>query len=415
MPTDRRRLTFLLIALLGVAFILRAPLTAVPPALEALAADLGLSPVGAGMVTTLPLICFGVFAFLAPPLTRRLGRERTLVLACAIVVVGLALRLVVTTPMFFLGTVTAGLGIAVGNVVIPAIVRARFAGRLALSMGLYTVMIQISGSAGAFLTAPLVDGAGWGWSAAIGLWLAPAALALIAWTVASRRLTSATPSGHGGHEVATPLGVVARRLMTWGVVLAMGLQALVYYTLLTWLPVQLVGAGWSVSAAGVLLGVYNVVGIPGSFLGPQLVGSRHRGWWIVAVAAAYVAGILLVLSGEGAGAVVGVLVAGLCQGFTLSAALTMIAHQRVPSDVPAVSALAQGLGYLLAAIGPVAAGALYGATRSFAAPDAMLVSALVLWAAVCLAVVRPRRRGHGHTLASAMDPAEAAGLNRRRG
>lgn len=386
------RLARLLAALLLVTLVVRAPITAVPPVLSSIAQELALTPVAAGLVTTLPLLCFGVFAFLTPLLTAWVGRERTLGLALAVVVVGLVVRLFVSVPSFFAGTLLIGLGIAVGNVVIPAIVRSRFAARLALVMGLYTVMIQVSGTGGAFLTVPLVKGAGWPWPWAIGLWLAPAALALVVWTIAATRIAHDEPLRDAGPRAVgtTPLGVVARRLLPWGVVGVMGLQSLVYYSVLTWLPAQLVRQGFSVAAAGALLGTFNVAGVPGSFLGARLLASPRRGQWVALLAAAGVAGLALI--GTAAAPIPGVLLLGACQGFNLAVALTTIAHQHDPADVPATSALGQGFGYLLAACGPVTVGALYAATGSFAVPDAVLASILAVWGALTIAVVRAEAR-----------------------
>ena len=378
----------LLVALLLVTLPLRAPITAVPPALGQIIEDLSLGPVQAGLATTLPLLCFGVFAFVTPWFTARLGRERTLGVALAILAVGLAVRLVATVPAFFGGALLMGVGVAVANVVIPAVVRARLPHRLALTMGLYTVMLIISGSGGAFVTPLLMGGAGWSWPAAIGVWLLPTLVGLAVWALVARAPTlPATASAKDTHHSATtPLSTIVRRPLAWAVTAVMGAQSLVFYTLLTWLPTQLIGQGWSVADAGWGLAVANILGLPGSFLGPRLLGARHRTALLVGVASGYAVGLVLIATG--AGAVPGLVLVGLGQGATLAVALTAIAHQRDHADVPATSALAQGVGYLISASGPVLAGWLFAVTGGFVILDAVLIVVLAVWAGCTIWVAR---------------------------
>lgn len=387
-PTRTRLAVGLLAALLAATFVIRAPITSVPPVLDAISADLHLSPVGAGLVTTLPLICFGVFAFVTPLLVARVGGERTLSLAVIAIALGIAARLVVHSSMFFAGALLIGLGIAIANVVIPAIARARFSGSLAKVMGLYTVMIQISGAAGAFLTHPLLAATGWGWPGVLALWLVPTGIALVWWAVASGRHTRIA---FASPRTTSRLRDVVRRPQAWGVAVVMGLQSLLFYTLVNWLPTWLHQGGWSADAAGLALGSLNLLGMPGGLVGARILTSRRRTPIIGAVVVVYVVALgLLLLGGWPAG--VGVVLAGLCQGPILAIALSAIAHQPDPLDVPAVSALAQGVGYLVAALGPVVVGALYGATSGFTAAAVALGLCVVVWGVVTVATTRSLAR-----------------------
>ena len=218
----------LLAALLLDTFVIRGPITSVPPALSLVRDDLSLSATAAGLVTTLPVLCFGVFACVTPLLAARVGIERTLGVALAAIGVGLAVRLVHAAEPFFAGTLLIGLAIAMANVVIPAIARAHFARSLSKVMGRYTVMIQVSGATGAFLTRPLVDGAGWSWTWAIGIWLVPAVLMLVVWVLAAR---GAAPDRVQPRAAVTRMRTVLNRPITWGIVLVMGLQSLVFFSL----------------------------------------------------------------------------------------------------------------------------------------------------------------------------------------
>lgn len=377
-----------LAGVLTVALIMRAPITGVPPALPVLTGALGLGPVGAGLVTTLPLICFGVFAFATPPLAARFGGERTLWLAVVVLLAGQLLRPTGGTGAFFAGTLLLGIGIAVANVIVPAIARARFAHRLAPVMGGYAVTINLSGAAGAFATAPLL-GAGWTWQWAVGVWVFPTLAALALWTaaiavirrhdgrVSSRR---APPSG---------LGLIVRRPLAWLIALVMGLQSLAFYSLVAWIPLIVVDHGGSTQAGGLAAGLFSLLGMPGSYLGPWLTSARRPGVAFGGLGVVFAAGLTMLL--HPGLALAGAAVCGLCQGFTLAAALTFIAHQRRPEDVPAVSTLAQGAGYLLAAAGPVLLGGLLGATGSFTAGIAVLLATVAVVCGVAVVVARAER------------------------
>lgn len=378
-PPPRRRPIragwLLAAAVLLVSLLLRAPISSVPPALAEISATLALTPTVAGMATALPLICFGVFAFITPLLAARVGHELTLWVAVALIVVGIGLRSVVSVGTFFGGITLIGLGIAIGNVIIPAIIRARFPLRVALMMALYSLGLQVSAALGAASTEPLLA-IGWQWPRALLIWLVPAVATAVVWTLATVAVLRRDGGAHARRR-ATGLGQVSRRLVTWVICVFMGLQSLSFYALLTWIPQLLVDRGFSTGQAAVLLTVFSLLGMPGSFLGPRMA-SGGRGWIaIVAVFGLNIAGVLLLLFGGGL-TVAGIVICGLCQGVMLAVALTFIAQQRDPSDVAAVSAMAQGIGYGLAAAGPLALGALYSATGDWVWPILLLAAALAL-------------------------------------
>lgn len=359
----------LIVAVLAVAAVQRAPITSVPPLLPTLEADLGLTPTLAGATTSLPLVCFGVFAFATPFLIVRLGLERTMYAALLPLLVGLVLRSGGDAPAFFVGLVLVGSGIAVGNVLVPALIRARFPLKVAALMGAYTAMLQVSGAVGAATATPLYELFAGSWRLSLGVWALLAAAVLLLWIGADRRVRAPArttpPAG---------LGLVVRRRLTWGITVFMGLQSLTFYTVLTWLPSQLGAAGLSPHAAGSLTGLFNILGLPGAFIAPRFATSRHATATVVGTFAAQAVGILLLLS-DSLGAILGTVLCGLAQGSGFALALTFVADQRDHGDVPAVSALAQGVGYLLAAVGPILVGGLYaGSGGRWLAPNLVLVA-----------------------------------------
>ncbi len=361
-------------AVLAVAALLRAPITSVPPALPSLRADLHLGPALAGATTSLPLMCFGIFAFTAPFVVRRLGLERTMLALLVPMTLGIAVRSTGGAALFFVGTVLVGVGIAVGNVLVPSFIRYRFPAQVALLMGLYTAVLQLSGAAGSALTAPLEVDLGWGWAPALLVWAVPAAAVLAWWAVLVHR---APPRQTGTLTPPSGFATVARAPLTWLITAFMGLQSLVFYSIATWLPDQLMAQGWSASVAGVVLGLLSLLGLPGAFLAPHHATSGHAPAWIAGVFGAQIVGVLCLQLGP-APAVVGALVCGVAQGGAFSTALTFIADQPRSADVPALSAIAQGTGYVLAAAGPVVVGAIYGAAGTWVTPNLALVGVLVV-------------------------------------
>lgn len=378
-----------LVGIVGVALMLRAPVSNVPPALATIAADLSLSPAVAGLATTLPLVCFGAFAFLAPPVSARVGPVTTMALATIVLCLGLAVRSVPTAATFFLGVTLVGIAIAVGNVIAPAVVRADFPHKVAVMMAVYSLGLQVSAGAGAATTGPLLFGQGWAWPAAIGVWLAPAVAVAAVWLAVALRSRRADT---GSLPPPSTLRRVARYPLTWGIAAFFGLQSLTFYSLLTWIPTQLTDHGISAATAGTLLAVFSMLGVPGSFLGPAIIDGRRGALWLVLVFASFLTGVLL-LTVSPAAAVVGTLVSGLSQGVALAVALSLIAHQADPADVPAASAIAQGVGYTLAAIGPVLIGALYATTGGWVIPDLVLATGIVCAATAAVFSLRARRRG----------------------
>ncbi|OYO20254.1 MFS transporter [Enemella evansiae] len=383
---------WVLFGLLAVALLLRAPITGVPPVLRQLSETLQLSPAQAGLVSTLPLLCFGVFAFLTPLLAARFGLESTLWAAGALIVIGIVVRWWITVPTFFGGTLIIGLGIAIGNVVVPALARPWFAHRLPLVMGLYSVMLQLGGAAGPFTTSTLV-GAGVDWSVAIGVWLWPGLIALLLWTFVSLRVRRDPAAGE--HRAAVPTGLLPllRRPLVWLITFVMGTQSLVFYTMLTWLPSIFQRAGLSEHAAGLLLSAYSLLGLPGALLAGWFVGHRHAVRNLIAICTVYLCALLLLAAGTLPTVLLGAVVGGISQGVLLPIALTFIAHQPRPADVPGASAIAQGGGYLYAAAGPVLLGWLYSATGGFTAGLFVLVGLMVLFAVAGVFVSRAQQPG----------------------
>jgi CP family cyanate transporter-like MFS transporter len=217
----------------------------------------------------LPVLCFGVFAAAAPRLARRAGIEMTLLVVVTAVAIGLAVRVLEGPVLLFVGTVVAGGAIAIGNVLVPPLVKRDFPDRTGLMMGVYTMTVSGSAAVAAGLTVPLGAVVGLGWRGALAVWLVPAVLAAVVWLPRARAHT---------HTAEPSTGRSLRRsALAWQVTIYFGLQSLSYYAVLAWLPSIYRDHGFGASAAGVLLSVAGLVQIPVALLVPALAGrSRNQ-------------------------------------------------------------------------------------------------------------------------------------------
>src|SRR5215207_2534733 len=366
----------LVAAIVAVALNQRPAVVAVAPVLGELRSDTGLSSALAGLLTTLPVLCFGAFAPLAPRLARRIGLETAVGVSLGLLAAGIALRLLTPVALLFAGSLLAGAAIALANVLLPAYVKREFR-RPGAVMGLYSASLNIGAAAGAALTLPLAGALGVDWRWALGTWLVLALAALALWlpvagTGRDRRTNAPLPEGQGSWSLLRqPLG---RQVAAY-----IGLQSVQFYSVAAWLPTLLADAGVPASEGGLLLGLANLVGAAGALLAPAQAGRmRTQRPLVVAVALAYAVGLGGLLVDPGGATLPWVAAFGLAQGGGFALALTLIVLR---SPTPLVAArlggVAQCLGYLLAALGPLVLGALYDLSGGWGWPLAVLLACLV--------------------------------------
>jgi CP family cyanate transporter-like MFS transporter len=361
---------------------LRVAVASVPPLVDELQRELGLSATAAGVLTAAPVLCFGLLAPAAPVLARRLGGERALLLALLPILVGVAGRAAGSAFALFAGTVLAGAGIAVANVLVPSVVKGRFDRGAGIVTGLYVAALTGGAALAAGLTVPLAGEVGW--QGALAAWSIPAALALVVLGVGVGRPTVVRARPRALR------GLLGDRV-AWQVTLYMGLQSLVFYAGLAWLPPILQDAGFSAATAGTLLAVFALGGIPTSLLVP-MVATRLPDQRLLAlsVTALEAAAVLGLLAAPGA-AIAWVTLFALGQGGAIALALTlMVLRAPDPGRAAELSGMAQTLGYSLAALGPVAVGALHDWSDGWRVPLTVLLVLTVPLAAVGVGAGRDR-------------------------
>jgi CP family cyanate transporter-like MFS transporter len=372
----------------GVALNLRPAIAAVPPVLDAIQRDLGLSATAAGLLTALPVVCMGAFAPAGAALARRVGQEAAVSCALALVAAGTLVRgLGASAVNLYGGTLVCGIGIAMGGVLLPRVVKAWFPSRPGAVTGLYTAGLVTGAMLASAATVPLMEAFGVGWPAAIAAWGLLALAALAVWVPATRRLRTAAELAPRPARLPWGSGVA------WRVTLYMGSQSLLYYAALTWLSPLYLDAGWEAGRAGLLLGVFSVTQIFSALAVPALADRTgdHRPWvaLCVGLATAMLAAIGLAPT---AAPWLWAALLGLGVGGMFALALTLLVKLAAsPAAAARLSGMALLVGYLLAATGPVLAGAVYDVVGSYQAP--FLVLAGIGVATLALGVsVRPSDR-----------------------
>ncbi|MBB4685243.1 CynX/NimT family MFS transporter [Amycolatopsis jiangsuensis] len=362
----------LAIAVVLTAMNLRPAITSVGPLLAEMREGLGASALWASVLTTLPGLCFAGAGLAAPVLSRRFGIGTAIGSALAVLAAGLVVRVLDGPYVVLGGTLVATAGIALINVLIPVVIKDSFPARVGLMTGVYTAALQGGGAAGSALSPPLETALG-GWRAALGSWAVLAVIALAAWFLAARgtgRAPRPTAGGAGGRSLL-------RSPLAWIVTIFFGLQSFIAYVVMGWLPQVFIDAGVSKSAAGLLLGLISLIAVPISLVIPPIAARQgSQSGWIVALGVCGVAGMAGVLIAPAWSPVLWSLLIGIGMS-VFSLALTVIAlRARTGADTARLSGMAQGFGYLLAAVGPFAFGLLHDATGGW---QVSLIVLLGVW------------------------------------
>ena len=370
----RQRSTLLAVGLLLVSLNLRPSMSALSPVLGAIRRSTGLSGAGAGFLTTLPLICFGLLAPIAPRLVRRRGTGAVL-LGCPLV---LFFGIVVRSSGYaglFVGTLFIGMAVAIANVLMPGIVKRDFPGHVGLMTGLYTAMLSAGAGLAAGTTAPLARALGGNWRLATGAWAIPVVVAIAVFVP----LRSHARPGSEISLAIEPTRSLWTSRVAWAVTLFMGVQSLEFYSTLAWLPTVFHARGVPVVSAGLLLALSNSVGIFAALVTPW-VGHRLGDVRLAVLGAIGLAGLGLtglLLDPHHLDAVWAVLL-GSGQGASISLALmVMVLRSSNQHEAMALSGMAQGGGYLIAAVGPTLLGALFDVAHSWTLPLAVLLGLLL--------------------------------------
>lgn len=378
------------IGIVLTALSLRSAVTSLGVVLDQVRESLEISATLAGVITALPVICFAGFGAVAPALSRRIGEQQVVLVGVIAIVVGLGGRAAAGEPLGFVaGSVLALAGIAVANIVLPSLIKRIFPHRVGLMMGIYSMSAAASVALPAAVTVPLSDATGFGWRGGLGSWAVFAAVAVIPWMVLL------STGHHGTVEHDHPRGCSTAALWRSRTALSLaaffGLQSLNAYVMMGWLPAILTSAGLTSRNAALMLSVSALIAIPISLALPRIATRRDsQRRYVVAIVAGGLAGYLGLLLAPAIAPLLWVmLLASLHGAFPL--AVTLIAlRAREPATAAQLSGFVQSGGYVLAALGPLAIGALNDLTTTWTVPLIVLIATLVLELIVGLIAAQPR-------------------------
>ncbi|MFC7306017.1 CynX/NimT family MFS transporter [Streptomyces monticola] len=383
----------LLVGIVLASLNMRAALASVSPLVGEISEAFGLSSTATSLVTSVPVLFLGVGALVAPWLARRFGTEPVLLCALLLLGVGILVRVIPSVTALYGGGVLVGTAIALLNVLMPGLIKRDFPDKAAAMTSVYTGAMIAGATVVAAASVPLEKAFGDSWEASLAFWSLLAAVAALAWLP-----QVLIARGRTGHEVRVPAAAgqpaksVWRSPLAWQVTLFMGLQSLWSYVLIAWMPTIFTDHGMSRATAGVIFAFNNLIQVAGAFGVPLLAGRMRSQRPLIALVTSLVAaGYVGLMVAPVSGAWLWSAVLGVGQGGAVGLALTLIVLRSGDAATAArLSGMAQTVGYLLAAVGPLAAGAVYQATGGWTVPISLVLCVCAAALTVGLLAARDR-------------------------
>ncbi|MFQ6391831.1 MFS transporter [Nocardia sp. KC 131] len=392
----RRALTegrlLVLAAIVVSALTLRVAVTAFSPLADRIGADIGYSTAVIGVFGMIPTAMFAVSGLLTPIFVRKVGLERTAMVAMLMAGLGMLIRATVgsTATLFVFSALALG-GMGIGNVVIPPLVKRYFSDRLAVVSSLYITMVQLGTVVPALIAVPVAEAHGWRIS--LGLWAVLGFAAALPWigVLRDRRGRDVVDTTGLPAAAAEPKGRAWRSPLAWGMAGMFGMTSLTTYAMFTWLPKILGEAGASAAFGGTMVGLFALVGLVSAFTAPTIVARfRNPFPFVVACAVFFFTAFAGLLIAPMSVPLLWVVLLGLGPS-TFPMALTLInMRTRTPQGSASLSGFTQGVGYAVACVGPLLFGMLHTATNGWLAPFAMLSVAVLVLLAGAWQACKPR-------------------------
>lgn len=367
-----KNLVFLLIGIILIGSNLRAPLTSVGSLIPKIRDDLAMSNAVVGTITMLPLIAFALVSPFAPKIANRFGMERTIFLSMLILALGLIIRSMTGVLTLFLGTLLIGIAISFGNVLLPGFIKMSFPLRIGLITGLYAVFMNLFGALASGVSVPISMIGDLGWRGSLGAWVILTIIAIVIWLPQVKNTANLPKFDTSKNKEKVNMW---KSKTAWQVTIFMGLQSLMFYTILTWLPEILSLNGYSASESGWMLSLMQFALIPITFIVPVFAGKMNDQKKISLITGSlFILAILGFIQGSQGVVVLSVIIMGVACGsaFSLSMMFFTLRTQN-GYEASELSGMAQSFGYLLAATGPVMFGALHDITGGWSVPLLMLL------------------------------------------
>jgi len=384
------------VAVVLIAFNLRPAFSSIAPVLNEIMSETGLSATGASVLTTAPVLCLGLFGPAGPWLARRIGIERTVLAVLLAILLGTGLRGLASAPTLIAGSLLAGAGIGVGNVVMPGLLKRDFPDQAPLMTGVYIMSLSVGAAIASATTAPLRLALGGWWAGALAAWTIPAALAMavaaIVWAQEIRR----RPASETSRPTVRRAVKLWRDPLAWQITLFMGLQSMLAYVVFGWMAPVLRSRGDTAVTAGLVVSVSVVFQIIASLPAPILAARmRSQGGPAAVAMLVAVASFVALLAAPLSWQWVLAAMLGLAQGAAFSLAILIIMLRAGDSDMAArLSGMAQSVGYTMAACGPLLVGVLHDRTGGWSGAGWVFVVAGLAAAAAGMLAGRNRLVGY---------------------
>lgn len=342
---------WLLFGVLLLASNLRLPITSIGPVIQNIGADWQLGSSALGLLTTLPLLAFALISPLAPPLAHRFGLNRTLAGCLVLIILGFTGRLLPSLPMLYIGTALIGAGIAIGNVLLPSLVKVHFPEKIALITSVYAFTMGLAAAAGSALVIPLMQVFAWTWAQALFAFVGLAIVSLLVWLPQLKQQDVQTAVTN---QTAKPADkAVWRYGLAWEVAAFLGMNSLIFYSIITWLPSILQAAGYSASAAGSIHGLLQLFSaLPGFVIVPLMARFQDQVIPATLVGLCTLLGLLGLNLWPEAAQVWAAMIGFGTGGTIILGLMFVVLRTHTAERAAALSGMAQSLGYLLAAVAP---------------------------------------------------------------
>ncbi|OAX51134.1 MFS transporter [Paenibacillus sp. AD87] len=379
------KLFYIVLALILASLNLRPPITSISPLMSTIQSDLGISGITASLLTTLPVLCMGIFAPFSVKLSRRWGNEGAIVLALILIGIGTALRLFVgATPLMMFTSFLSGVGIALAGPLLSSFIKQYFPTRVAAMVGIYSTAMVVGASISVGLSVPLQNLLGGSWKGSLAMWALLAVIALPIWIKLALSARKDRQSGQVSAVNVEALPVKNSR--AWVLTLFFGLMAAIFYSLTAWLAPAIQSQGYTKETAGSIQTLFTLISLPSTLFIPMLVHRyQRRVFWLVGCALMELIGVLMLnlsVSPWLAAIPLGIGAGGL---FPIALMLP-IDETNNAQEASAWSAMTQSGGYILGALGPLAIGWLHDTTGSFVQAFYGLAIIIVLQIIVQLAI-----------------------------
>ncbi|SMF85826.1 MFS transporter, CP family, cyanate transporter [Paenibacillus uliginis N3/975] len=369
----------IILGIIVIAANLRAPLTSVGPLVSLIRDDVHISNTLAGLITTVPLLAFALLSPLVPKLGRKYGVEPVICFALIFLTVGIIIRSLSGATNLYIGTAILGFAIAVCNVLLPSLIKRDFPNKIGSMTGIYSISMNLCGAIASGISVPLAVGAGLKWQGALGIWGILSFLSILCWLPQFRNRSKQVSTSRNKESINNDVNVW-RSSLAWQVTLFMGIQSMIFYVLIAWLPEILKQQGIDSSQSGWYLSIMQLALLPFTFIVPVIAGRMSSQRSLVTITTILLlTGTLGLLYGSTNIILLWIIILGIGGGFAFGLSMmffglrTENAHQAAE-----LSGMAQSIGYLLAAIGPALIGYLHDGTNSWTLPLLILLGASVL-------------------------------------